>query len=373
MISVFSYHAIYILLAVITIIAAYSKSDVVFINTSENKVAIINIILVVITISTIAALRPFESADTANYFSVYISAKEPALYFKDFLIYGKRIHGIETSFVFLFSVLKSLSFSFRQVLFIIAFVNSALILTIAIKISQLLSKKPDISKIVALFVSYFGLHYCCIAIRAGLSLGIGMLAVYLLLTRRRAIGIVALYGSILVHSMSVLFIPIIIYLCFNNSANYEQCEDSQLPLITIMICFLSLTFNLGSKIVDAFIHLFEFMSDYFGINSFAGYMVGLDRAVGVKDWFIAIAIGLTMLSVTQSTRLVKKSVVIVLLGLVITSFLYPVRAINRAADYCFLMCLPLIGTFISKEYFPKGKVFAEYIIYPMLLAVQFNL
>ena len=64
---------------------------------------------------------------------------------------------------------------------------------------------------------------------------------------------------------------------------------------------------------------------------------------------------------------------IVMAGLLITSFLYPIRAINRAADYCYLLLLPLICNLNHEKQLPKDAVIAELIAYPMLLAVQFSL
>ncbi len=96
-------------------------------------------------------------------------------------------------------------------------------------------------------------------------------------------------------------------------------------------------------------------------------------AVGIKDWFIVIAIGCVLMTIPKKTKMSCAVSWIVMAGLLVTSFLYPIRAINRAADYFFFLLLPLISNLNHEKLLPKDAVIAEIIVYPMLLAVQFSL
>ena len=66
-------------------------------------------------------------------------------------------------------------------------------------------------------------------------------------------------------------------------------------------------------------------------------------------------------------------ILMVLLGLFITSFLYPVTAISRASDYCFAFLLPIIASCRIEKLSSFGKIFMGYAIFPIFFALQMTI
>ena len=368
------YYSLYILLALFCMLFAYSKTEILSGANSRWNV-VVCVLFISLAIALLGSVRPEQSADTANYYRIYADVLEPGKYLKKLLIFGSRKDGIEVAFVFLFSLLKSLSLGFRTILFVIAFVNALLILSASIGIANMVNNNAGYSKLFALFVSYFGLHYCCIAIRAGLSIGIGLFALYCLLSKKYLSGTVLMYISLLLHTMSVLLIMItgfVLLYCRRKKEPADEIVNRRLGMV-LGLCSASLLLNLGSRAFEIFVRAFQALSEKMEIDSFAGYMVNFDMAVGIKDWFIVIAIGLTLYAVERTTTLSRALSWVIIIGLLITSFLYPIRAVNRAADYCYFLLLPLICSLDPEKQYAGKAAIPDVIIYPMLLAVQFSL
>ena len=125
------YYILYTLLALVCIIVAYSKSEILY-NASSKWNTISCVIIISVAVALLASIRPDQSADTANYYKIFTDCMAPGKYLKDLLIFGRRKDGIEVAFIFLISFLKSLSFGFRAILFIIAFMNALLILSLVV-------------------------------------------------------------------------------------------------------------------------------------------------------------------------------------------------------------------------------------------------
>lgn len=172
-------------------------------------------------------------------------------------------------------------------------------------------------------------------------------------------------------TMSILFLFALLYIMFKNKVSIKmRGMKIRITEICIIICLLSLLFNLGAIIIDDIVKIiFKIFSDY-NIAGFSGYLVGLDKHVGLKDWLTVIVIGISLIMINRQNESINNIVKLLIIGLFITSFLYSIRAINRAADYFYCLLLPLISSYSVSKNNTAVLLYMNYLLLPLLLGIQ---
>lgn len=369
--SVSTYKLMYVAITGLSILIAYMGRKLTFRRLSERQAQTLWVVVVSLLFAVFAAIRPMSIPDTGAYLDVFNKLDRPRAYAGVFYRLGRRIYNMEVGFIFFLSIMKQLFHSFRFTLFCIALINGLVFLGASAGIAQLTLEQINFAKVLAMFFSLYAYHYCCIAIRAGTSFSLGMLAVYLVLKRKYAWSLVIFYAAVLFHSMAILFLPFI-------GLTVVSRGKTGFPASVLFYCSLAclcvLTFNLGARIIKNIADLLLPIFRKAHFDALSTYLTTeLGDQTGKRIWLTAVASVAILFSVCRKGDVDRNMILMVLLGLFITSFLYPVTAISRASDYCFAFLLPIIASCRIEKLSSFGKIFMGYAIFPIFFALQMTI
>ena len=339
------YKAIYIFFTVALITMACVEEKVAFFRLKKKYAQLLCIVLVSLLIAVYAALRPLDTHDTRAYIDVYDQLQSPSAYLSGFFKVGYRPWplNMEAGFVFLFSIYKALFHSFRLSFFCIAFFNSFLFLFASYGIAESNLEQINFTKLLALFFSSYALLYCCIAIRGGMSISVGLFAVYCTFKRKYILSLVFFY------------------------AKKRHYPKTKFPTGREFLQALRYVINTVSKIVIAFF-------DKTGMKGLGGYVREIDNnETGKRIWLTALTGIAVVYSVCCKGDVDRRMLIMILIGMFIVSFLYPITSISRASDYCYIFVLPIIASCRLDKLTVIGKLFMGYAIFPVFFVLQMTI
>ncbi|WP_335673858.1 EpsG family protein [[Clostridium] symbiosum] len=323
------------------------------------------ILFFILILSSLMAIRPETVADTGNYIKIYNQVSE--LDMNEFH-FGKRFEGIEYAFAW---IMKGFSYFFatpRAFFFVCAISTSMLLMYGFCSCEKYINpeKEPHIFPTWTLFLCYFGLHYCGIAIRGGVSIGLGMCAMAYALHKKKVRAFVFFVASICIHSISILFLVIYIIIFIFPRVGKEYY------ILIWNLLFLCLFFNIGKIGISSGSEILLSLFLRIGIQGFDGYLSRMDFNVGITDWYMLCVTGLILLCGFRKNEHAAQFQKVVLVGLIIISVAYPIRAINRAYDYFLFFLVPLIASCFAIEGHEKKKVLL-WLYMPLMFVVQFKM
>ncbi len=367
------YKAIYIFFTVALITMACVEEKVAFFRLKKKYAQLLCIVLVSLLIAVYAALRPLDTHDTRAYIDVYDQLQSPSAYLSGFFKVGYRPWplNMEAGFVFLFSIYKALFHSFRLSFFCIAFFNSFLFLFASYGIAESNLEQINFTKLLALFFSSYALLYCCIAIRGGMSISVGLFAVYCTFKRKYILSLVFFYAAMLFHTMGILFVPfIVLTIVFRNKVGLPK----GVLYVCGAICVCSLAFRLGGYVINTVSKIVIAFFDKTGMKGLGGYVREIDNnETGKRIWLTALTGIAVVYSVCCKGDVDRRMLIMILIGMFIVSFLYPITSISRASDYCYIFVLPIIASCRLDKLTVIGKLFMGYAIFPVFFVLQMTI
>lgn len=302
--------------------------------------------------SAIAAFRPLSTQDTELYnlvysFSLsYINTNKSSLYT---LFANRSFYSIEIFYVILMSIFR---FFFQSPIFfyfiqgIIS--NMAMIYGLfklceyAFELNNYEKRKDFIHRrliqLYSFYVMFCGILYTSSAMRDGLSVSLGLVAIgNLLLNRKKIISIVLLIGSILIHTTSIIFVPILLLLKiwkFKFSRNW-----------TIVLCVLApilYAVGIGKYVVSIVIQFVVTILQTLNIQAFYSYISFLDYRIPLREgYLLVLTCAVIFLSIIKNMK-TDKYLFIVFLGLYMFVFAYPIAALARLLYIFILFLLPIV-------------------------------
>lgn len=313
-----------------------------------------NILLLVIicTGALIAALRPENTQDTEIYNFVYersltdISSVEV---FDLKTLFGNRMfYNIELFYIFLMSIFRRVFrtpvfFYFAQgIVSNIAMIYALFLLCeYTFDLNTIREKRYFIRKriiqLYSFYIIFCGILYTSSAIRDGLSISIGLVAIgNLLLNRKKIFSVILIILSILIHTTSIILIPIYILLKIWKFKISKSC----LYLLCVIIPILYLT-KIGYYSVHVITDLVANILQLFNIQAFYSYITNLDFQLPMREgWILFLTcIILPLLYVNDKKR--EKLLSIVLCGLFMFVFAYPIPALARLLYIFILFLFPI--------------------------------
>ena len=343
------YIGVYVALACVIVYIASGEKRVILFGFTRKQSNLIYVLFLSLIMGILACCRPMIVADTQNYYEFFLQEQDWKGLFRNGFFPGRRFNNMETLFALLVWGLKDAGFSFRAILFFFGFVNTFLFLFGAWKIAErYFGEKTDIIHLIALYFSMFGLLYSCIAIRGGLSLGLSLCAIALLVNKKWLPGILVLYLAVLSHVMALLSIPA--FLLFMITMRAKKPCSTKLILCVFFLCFFVLFFNLGSFFIETLAAFGLSLFSRWNISSMTKYLSEiLDKNVSIKCWILVISSFILLFILAKKTDQYKKLPYLVLVGALILSFLYPIRSISRAADYFYIFLLPMAAAYQKKK------------------------
>ncbi len=330
-ISYNAFFAIYILYFILCwAISAFRRS-----NKSKKSIGIV--LLMILLLSILMYFKPNDLKDSMEYERIWKLSEGIQL---SNLRLGARYQNIEVLFVLYMKFLSALGLSFRGFCALTAFFIYALSL-IGIKLI-IANNDDDYSKddslIWLIYCAYFGLHYGAIAIRAGLGMALGLLAIGLhVKTRRYILPVFVVLLSSLMHSTCLVFLVVLLVYRFIPRLKKNTYE------VLLVIMMAALLIGVGGYLFSTLSQFMRLILNQLGIFGFSYYFVSYDVNVGLKDWFFLLVFGGFIILSPFDKMEFDKLRFIVLLGLVVLTLLYPVRSINRLYDEFLIFSIPFIA------------------------------
>ena len=304
----------------------------------------------IIIISWLMGNRPFDVADTQVYYNVW---NRMITYGDISFLSNTRIYNMEVLFVYLMKISREMSVTFPMFMCLVAFIIYVSGIYSINKIVKLIYKKEkdDYLLCLILFMSYFGIHYGGIAVRAGLSISLGLLAFSFYLENKYIKAALLFVVSFLFHTVGLLWLVIVVLWHIKDFLKLTRYWAIWLIIFILMLTNLSGRFTqLISRVIQRFFGVFR-------LAGFSNYLNNFDFAVGKKDLLICFSFGFLMLIVHDNIKENNKFLKVVLAGLVILGFLYPIRAITRAVDYFFVLAIvPSVNYLEKRKLVNKGML-----------------
>lgn len=347
-----------------------------YVRVSKKQMAII-VGLLIISNGFIVAFRPIEVADTMEYVNVYQRSLSIIQNYRinnimDFF-FNRNYHSMEIGFLYLMYMFYKLGFSVKFFFFSISVIMSIATLTGVYYIVKYCIGASEISsalypKIIILWEIYMlweGILYTSVAIRSGIALGISLLALGLFLEKKkRVISIVIFVFSVTIHSTAISFVIILAVFIWGTSKLTKQIFT--IAWIALVIGYI---FRIGDYTVKFALLITNWIFGLLKINAFSSYFLDIEFAFQKREFFLLILIGIIVIYIYRNDKIFSKLGTIILIGLAIYTFAYPIHAISREADLFTVFLLPML-MYAEIVYKKKQNIIVQ-ILLVMLLVPQY--
>lgn len=347
-----------------------------YVRVSKKQMAII-VGLLIISNGFIVAFRPIEAADTMEYVNVYQRSLSIIQNYRinnimDFF-FNRNYHSMEIGFLYLMYMFYKLGFSVKFFFFSISVIMSIATLTGVYYIVKYCIGASEISsalypKIIILWEIYMlweGILYTSVAIRSGIALGISLLALGLFLEKKkRVISIVIFVFSVTIHSTAISFVIILAVFIWGTSKLTKQIFT--IAWIALVIGYI---FRIGDYTVKFALLITNWIFGLLKINAFSSYFLDIEFAFQKREFFLLILIGIIVIYIYRNDKIFSKLGTIILIGLAIYTFAYPIHAISREADLFTVFLLPML-MYAEIVYKKKQNIIVQ-ILLVMLLVPQY--
>ncbi|MBT9793952.1 hypothetical protein GPL02_13700 [Clostridium sp. MCC334] len=315
------------------------------------------VFFLIIINSLIACLRPEQVADTNMYnmaydTSVSIISKLTVNSVSD-LFANRSYYSIEIVYIFFMSLFRSLFKSPILFYFVSGLLSNALILYGLTLVNQYLyldfqeeseaKKQRAVIQTYCIYVLYSGIHYTTVAIRSGLAIGLGLAAIGLLLAyKKRLLSMILLVLACLVHTTSILFIGIYLIVRFF-PVNLSKKSIAILWIVAMGGYFSNIARYTTMAAIRMVLGLFSILH----INAFSSYITDLEFVVQMREGYIMFFIGLFLVITYLPNKRINKLALIIIVGLFLQTFAYPIHALSRLVDIFTIFLIPIVCYSVS--------------------------
>lgn len=302
--------------------------------------------------AAIASCRPTSTQDTELYNLVYESSlaylinNKSSLYT---LFANRSFYNIEIFYVILMAIFRRFFQSPFFFYFVQGIISNIAMMFGLFKLCEYVFELDSHEKrkyfihrrllqLYSFYVMFCGILYTSSAIRDGLSVAIGLVAVgNLLLNRKRVISIVLLIGSILIHTTSMIFVPILFLL--------KVWKVKFSKVWTLLLCVLVpilYVAGTGKYFVSIVTNVVATILQTLNIQAFYSYIRDLDFQIPLREgYLLLLTCAVISLSIIKNKK-TDKYLFIVFLGLYMFVFAYPIAALARLLYVFILFLLPIV-------------------------------
>ncbi len=329
---------------------------------NEKQIKVV-LLLLILANALIGAVRPEGTQDTSVYNQVYdnslayLSSVHITSIFD--LFANRSYKSIEIAYIFLMAPFRYFLKSPVFFYFVQGLVSNSLMLyglnllcRYLLNANELKLKLTAIPynnrllQLYSLYVLFCGILYTSSAIRAGLSVSLGLIAVgNFLLKRNRIVSIILFLCSILLHTTSIILIPILLII------KLTRVRFSINTTIVICLMFLFMYFmRIARYIVGYITSGVSWLLDFANVHAFRSYITNLDYKLPLREGAIIAIVCFFLVLAYYKTKRVDKLTIIVVLGVCMFVIAYPVPALARLLYIFSLFLLPIVvsSTEVSK-------------------------
>lgn len=344
-------------------------------NGKRNETLLVSLMLIG---ALIAAVRPENTQDTRIYNDIYqysIIYLENISIFDIQVFFANRMYGgIELFYILIMSCFRKIFDSPLVFYFVQGFLSNVLMVKgLCLLCENSVDKKTEETDgvnssnsliIYALYQIFCGVLYTSSAIRDGLSISIGLFAVAnLLLGRKRVLSYILLIISVLIHTTSIIFLPIYLVLLI-----WKHDIRNGIVLLASFIVPVLYFLGVGALLVGGVVLIFETALGLLNIKYFLGYLGNLNYQLPYREGFIVLLTSVILAIMSVSGRLfVKKTasyIVLAILGLLLMVFAYPIPAVVRFVYIFVLFLVPVVAKM-------RFNTTAVYMIWALFFIPQF--
>lgn len=368
------YTSTYLLYAVVCFIICLFCSSV---KIKRTQGLLVLAILVIIN-SVIAAFRPEHTPDTLAYMEVYQNSeriiKEVQISNIGDWFFNRSYYSIELGFIFIMAVDSFLFHSVRGFFFLVALAVSVLSISgILLCVNACVENKKkriiwDSSNLLMLWCVYLfwgGILYTSVAIRSGLSIALGLCFIGLFLSGKRYfLSFCCIVLAMSIHSTAITFVVIVVLLRY-----MPVCINKGTACMAWGICILCYLLGVGNYTVKIALSFIAWAFRLLKINAFSSYFTNIEFAFQKREFFVIIVTGIFLLMAYTNKKIISRLSFVVLIGIMISTFAYPIHALSREVDLFTCFVIPMIcyaGMVLSQR-----KILYIKFVIPFLLVPQY--
>lgn len=337
---------------------------VIGIITFKYKLEMKRVYILLITLITISAflssIRPSMTQDTSLYNLIY---NESCSIISSIEMNGigtffgnRSFYSIELFYILLMSVFR-LIFSSPIVFYFVQGIISNVcmiyglfslceyIYNLDTKEKKIMFASERLIRLYACYLLFCGILYTSSAIRDGLSLSIGLVAISnLLLQRKKLLSIIFIFFSILIHTKTIILIPLYLLVLlwkFRISRKAKYILSALIPVLYFS--------KIGKLLVPIFTWIIKNILQLFNIQAFYSYITNLDFQLPMREGMIIVVTCFLIALAYKEDKKSSKYSAVVFCGLFIFVFAYPIPALARILYIFLLFVFPLIIKDIKYE------------------------
>lgn len=312
------------------------------------------ILILNVVASVLFAFRPVMTKDTAGYIDAFEQVGNFSGLGFSFL---QKYQGYEYGYIYLMKIFRLFSNNYRCFFFIISFIG----LWLAIYSLCFLTNKCWIGEenrilsggVLTFYIANFGFLYNGISVRAGLTLGLGLLAIVRLINKKYIRGMLLFIIAFSIQRTSILFVAIYLVIKFIPALK----QKAHLVLWAISGAMLFSGFgNWGFTYIGA---LMDSLFTKYSISGYSAFLQTLDTSIGLRDVYMWLLYGFLVV-ISDNRKYIQKYLNVVMIGVLVIVFLHGVRAIARVYDMFFLFSIPLMASYYYRLGNHKQNVFYKY-------------
>ncbi len=211
-------------------------------------------------------------------------------------------------------------------------------------------------RLYACYLLFCGILYTSSAIRDGLSLSIGLVALSnLLLQRKKLLSVVLIFFSILIHTKSLIIIPLYLLILLW----HFKISRKHTYIISVLIPILYFG-KIGKFLVPCFTWIIKSILQLFNIQAFYSYITNLDFRLPMREGMIIVITCFLIALAYKEDKKISKYWAVVFCGLFIFVFAYPIPALARILYIFLLFIFPLI---IKDSKFERHLYYLSFFIF----------
>lgn len=287
------------------------------------------------------AFRPQSTKDTIGYINSFVDIEK-------FKINGinllQKYNGYEYGYIILMKVFKSISSNYRIFFFCISLFGLGLTIYALYKLTiDDLDKNGEelfiaLECVVALYISNYGFLYNGISVRAGLSIGLGLLFVVCILKKHIILATITFIIGFSFQRTIVVFLIISLILC---SPLIIKKRFHAIIWATLGVVLFS---GLSEKYIYSIVGILEKIITRYKISGYGSFLATLDFGIGLRDIYVWLLYGLLIAISNDDSRLLR-FLNIVMVGAFVVVFMHDVRAVSRVYDLFMLFSIPIIANY----------------------------
>lgn len=348
-----------------------------YFNNSDLQDKIILLFLILGT-SLIAAFRPLSAADTQIYAKAYDDSisiiRSVRIENINSIFANRQYYSIELGYIFFMSLFRYFC-GYRMFFFLNSMLSNCLIVVGLNSLSLYIYQKDDLkyvnnyagrSGIISTYSMYMmmcGVLYSSVTIRAALSLGLGLSFIaYTLRDEKRLLwSFLLAIGAFLVHTTGIVFVLIFMFISLSKF-RISPAIIKSLGVVLALLYFV----NIARFTVPVFMQIKDSIFKTLGITAFTSYFIDLEYTVQLREGIIIVLSGIILMIVFVKNRIDSVFSILVLIGVCLLTFAYPVHAMSRLTDFFLIFLIPMAGYYgkiedCRKFQFVKGLFVLLYI------------